>query len=423
MNEYDAEKGLLGCICWGQPETTAEIMAAVDPAGFTNLHLIETWEVLRTLERDGRPTDMVEIGRAWASVHDGAKAPMLAFSEALEEAPSAANWPRYAEDIAIAHRRRELVAAAQSIANDPDNAAPVIERIQQAEVIGSRTPPRRSSKDVARMLIDDIEERSRLNGRLAGISYGIERIDRMTEGLQAGEYVIVGARPSIGKTALGVTLLANIAVQNEVPCLFITCETNELGIHRRLLANVSGLGIGDLKSGRFLDDGARRAFTTSARVAKAPIWYRNGMGWMDGHAAAREIRNAAKAHGIKVVFIDYLQRLKIDGKAEKRTYAIAENSEAIKTAADQSGVAVIAMAQLNREAEDDDTPPSLRSLADCGQIERDADTVILIHRKRTEAIGRGALIIAKARDGETGIVPVDYHGPTVRFTEAKERPE
>lgn len=422
MNDYDPEIGLLGCICWGNAETTAEIMATVDPAGFTNVHLIETWEVLRTIEKDGRPVDMVEIGRLWGTIHNGAKPPMIAFSEALDQVPSAANWPRYAEDIATAHRRRELIAAAQSIANDPDNAAPVIERIQHAEP-ASKHPPRRSSKDVARMLIDDIEVRSRLGGRLAGISYGIDRIDRMTEGLQPGEYVIVGARPSIGKTALGVTLLANIAVQNEVPCLFITCETNELGIHRRLLANVSGLGLGTLKSGRFDGEDGRRAFTNSARVAKAPIWYRNGMGWMDGHAAAREIRNAARAHGIKVVFIDYLQRLKIDGKAEKRTYAIAENSEAIKTAADQAGVAVIAMAQLNREAEDDDTPPSLRSLADCGQIERDADTVILIHRKRTEAIGRGALIIAKARDGETGIVPVDYHGPTVRFTESIEKLE
>lgn len=421
MNDYDPEVGLLGCICWGDAETTAEIMATVDPAGFTNIHLIETWEVLRTIEKDGRPVDMVEIGRLWSTIHNGAKPPMVEFSEALDQVPSPANWPRYAEDIATAHRRRELIAAAHSIANDPDNAAQVIERIQHAEP-SSKHPPRRSSREVARLLHDDMQARASLGGALAGISYGLPRIDAMTEGLQPGELVVVGARPSIGKTALAVTLLANIAVEQGVPCMFITLETSDVGIHRRLVANVSGVSIGGLKSGRLSDQDGRRVVATQGRIAKSPIWYRNGMGWMDGHAAAREIRNAARAHGMKVVFIDYIQRLKIDGKAEKRTYAIAENCEAIKAAAEQTGVAVVALAQLNREAEGDDAPPSLRSLADSGQIERDADTVILIHRKRTEAIGQGLLIVAKARDGETGAVPVDYHGPTVRFTQQQERP-
>jgi len=420
--DQDPEMGLLGCILDAGAENAAQIVASLRPETFTHQTLVDAWAVIRAIEAEGGLIDLVEVARAWPKVHPSQSCPASILSDAANSVPSWRNWPRYAEDIAAAHQRRHLVTAAQSIIDDPESAPKALAAIEASES-KAITQPRRSAREVARLLTDDMQAREALGGKLAGISYGFPKLDAMTEGLQPGELVVVGARPSIGKTALAVTLLANMAVDESVPCLFITLETSDVGIHRRLLANVSGVPLGILKGGRFSDQDGRRIVATQGRLAKAPIWYRMGIGQMDGHAAAREIRATAKAHGVKVAFIDYLQKLKTDPGAEKRTYAIAENCEAIKAAAEQTGVAVVAMAQLNREAEGDEAPPSLRNLADSGQIERDADTVILIHRKRTEAIGQGLLIVAKARDGETGAVAVDYHGPTVRFTQQQGRPE
>ena len=144
--------------------------------------------------------------------------------------------------------------------------------------------------------------------------------------------------------------------------------------------------------------------------------YHYGLGTMDGRDAANVIRAEAR-RGCKVAFIDYIQHLKVDGSAEKRTYGIGANSAEIKRACDETGVAVVALAQLNRGAEDDERLPKLSDIAECGQIERDADTVMLLHRKREETVGDGCLIVAKARDGECGLVPLTYHGATVRFME------
>ena len=170
-----------------------------------------------------------------------------------------------------------------------------------------------------------------------------------------------------------------------------------------------------LRSGQVKDD-YRRITVGNGRIAKAPIVYHYGLGTMDGRDAANVIRSEAR-RGCKVAFIDYLQHLKVDGSAEKRTYGIGANSAEIKRACDETGVAVIALAQLNRGAEDDERLPKLSDIAECGQIERDADTVMLLHRKREETVGEGCVIVAKARDGECGLVPLCYHGPTVRFTE------
>ena len=141
-----------------------------------------------------------------------------------------------------------------------------------------------------------------------------------------------------------------MAVLQDVPCVFITLETKPIGIHRRLLANVSGVPLGLLRSGKVLEE-FRRITVANGRIAKAPIVYHYGLGTMDGRDAANVVRSEAR-RGCKVAFIDYLQHLKVDGSAEKRTYGIGANSAEIKRACDETGVAVIALAQLNRGAEE-----------------------------------------------------------------------
>jgi replicative DNA helicase len=121
---------------------------------------------------------------------------------------------------------------------------------------------------------------------------------------------------------------------------------------------------------------------------------------------------------VKLVVVDYLQKIKCAEKSEKRTYEVAEVSGKLKDIATQTGVAVLCLAQLNRESEKDKGRlPRLTDLADSGQIERDADLVMLLDRDRKQASGEAQIVVAKQRDGECGLVKLHYEGQFCRFSE------
>jgi len=411
------ERQLVGCLLQADQLTRKDALAVVEIEAMTDDFAVGAVGAIRGLDETDKPVDVVSVLLAMSATADGGVA--LRLNEAIDAAPSAVNWVRHWEAIEECRRRRRLATAADAIATaardrnaDTSEAIALLEEARK----DTRRTHGKDAKALTHELLDDIQARYELKGALTGISYGIGKLDRMTDGIQPGEYVVIGARPSIGKTAIAVTLMSSIAVEAGIPCSFISLETKPLGIHRRLLANVSGVSIGAIRSGN-VEDYWKRLSTSGARIAKAPIRYHYGLGTMDGRGAANAIRQDATKHGTKVVFLDYLQHLKVDGAAEKRTYGIAANSAEIKRACDETGVAVVALAQLSRLAEDDDRLPKLSDIAECGQIERDADTVMLLHRKREETIGDGFIIVAKARDGECGAVGVTYHGPTLRFSE------
>jgi replicative DNA helicase len=132
------------------------------------------------------------------------------------------------------------------------------------------------------------------------------------------------------------------------------------------------------------------------------------------------VRRMALKHGIKFVVVDYLQKVKADIKHEKRTYEVADISGKLRAVTVETNVSMVTLAQLNRDNQKDKgRAPRLSDFGDSGQIERDADTAILIHRDGPESF----LIVAKQRDGETGIVPVHFDGPHCRFENAASNPE
>ena len=412
------ERGIVGCLLNANELVRAEALNSVDIGAFTDDFSILVVATIKELHEQAKPVDCVSVTKEICKgAFDGGIANRL--SETAGEHPSSSNWPYHLQGVEEAYRRRKIALAADNLARAARDAgadtSEALSALEEAKTDNRRTTGQ-DSKSLTRELIDDIQARRERQGQLTGISFGFPILDSMTDGIQQGEYIILGARPSIGKTAMAVTMLSSIAVQAGISCSFLSLETKPIGIHRRLMANVSGVSLSAIRSGQ-IDQYYQRITVAAAKISKSPIQYHYGLGTMDGRKAAQIIRNDARKHGIRIAFIDYLQHLKIDGNAEKRTYGIAENSAEVKRACDETGVAVIALAQLSRLAEDDERMPKLSDIAECGQIERDADTVLLLHRKRDETIGDGSLLVAKARDGECGLVPISYHGPTIRFTQ------
>jgi len=156
----------------------------------------------------------------------------------------------------------------------------------------------------------------------------------------------------------------------------------------------------------------------SAKIASSPLWFLDGPSSHSISSITAHVRRAVRKHKVRLVIVDYVQKIKAADRSEKRTYEVAEVSGKLKAIAVQTGVAMLALAQLNREAEKEKgRQPKLSDLADSGSLERDADAVMLLNRDRTEPSGEAAIIIAKQRDGECGHVKLYYEGQYCRFTD------
>jgi len=266
--------------------------------------------------------------------------------------------------------------------------------------------------------IDATQERFSRRGHLSGITSGFRKLDHMTDGFQFGELAIIAARPSIGKTAIAIAIAKAACIENKAPTLFISLEMSDESIVRRMVSTIGSIPMQDIKTGDLDEKGLRSMSTASAKIAGSPIHFISGSGISSIATITAVIRRAVRKWGVKLVLVDYLQKIHGTKAAEKRTYEIAEVSGKLKAVAADTKTAVVALAQLNRENEKDKArAPRLTDLADSGQIERDADLVLLLDRVRNEPMGEAIIAIAKQRDGECGIVKLYYEGQYCRFSD------
>jgi replicative DNA helicase len=266
------------------------------------------------------------------------------------------------------------------------------------------------------LLIDDLEWRSNLNGARSGLSTGFVELDNMLDGLQLGEMVVIGARPSIGKTAIGINIIHRVAVVEKIPSLFISLEMSSKALMRRVLSSSHDISMSSIRRGRFTEGEFKSVAKHNNTHLERQMFIIEAISGLDINRLCASARGLVRRHGIKLIVVDYLQKVKPSRSLEKRTYEVAEVSGALKALAVATNTAVVALAQLNRESEKSKSGiPHMSDLGDSGQIERDADVVALLHRDKNDPTGKTTLIVAKQRDGETGMVDLKFNGPFARF--------
>ena len=295
-----------------------------------------------------------------------------------------------------------------------------IQKVSEARFDGGKSrvlEPRES----ARAFTDDLQRRFELKGALSGIGTGFTRLDKMTSGLQTGELFVVGARPSGGKTAVSCAIVSKACLDNQIPTAFITCEMSPHSILRRIASGRLRIPSGYLRDGSFSESDFKKLIGFNSMIARSHLHFIDGVSGITIAQIASELRRLVRNKGVKLVIVDYLQKIRPSQSKEKRTYEVGAVSEALKGLAASLGVAMVALAQLNREPDKDKgRQPKASDLADSAQIERDADLIGLIHRIRTEEDPQGTkakLIIAKQRDGEVGIVELNFNPTYVEFTD------
>jgi len=424
------EIGILGACFAGGSDTAAEVLSVVSLDMIVDERVRDSMSAIAGLLAEGKPVDMVSLGREWPTVFPSVPAPMTFWGEAWDACPSPVMAQTFAQGVHGAFIRRKLSAMGQDVvsgASDPSvDLDALAGRVEAALAISepSNAKPQ-TSREVSREFIDDLQRRVELAGKLSGVTTGFRRLDWMTEGMQPGEMWVIGARPSIGKTAIAVNMLESCCIHGGVPSMFVSHEMSNKGLMRRLVSSIARIEIGDLKAGRMDDAKQRRLLPAMSKIQASPIQWLQLTRGESVDVVCSQIRMAVRRHGIRVVFVDYLQKVPASKGNDKRTYEVAEVSGKLKSIADSTGVTLVALAQVNRDSEKEKPRiPKISELADCGQIERDADVIALLHRDRLERNGDAALIIAKQRDGECGSVGMTYSGTFCRFEEKeREQPE
>lgn len=361
-----------------------------------------------------------------------------------ETVPSAVNATHYARIVADRGRLRKLISSAGQIIYDayhagdlgPDGTREVLDKAEMAifniAERGETSDPQR----LAEILEQELHRLEQLEGKgISGLSTGYTDLDAMLSGLQPSEMVIVAARPSMGKTALALNLAEQIALggggrgSSTVPVAVFSLEMSRAAIAQRLLSARSGVDSHKLRRGHFTSSDFQRLFAACGELSDAPI-YIDDTPNLTVLALRARARRMAAMHGIRCIMIDYLQLMTAPGAArESRQVEVSTISRGIKALARELNVPVVCLAQLNRGTElRDGNRPRMSDLRESGSIEQDADVVILLHREEyyhtqdpdwadanRDKVGLAELIIAKQRNGPTGIVKLTWDPSTTRF--------
>lgn len=418
-NGESDQQGIIGCCLLGGENTAMQAVELVPLDAFNRIDYREAFRLIDWLLSKNQPVTETALRRAWL---DQNKSPFPEdVARSVEEVPSAHNLVYYTGPVIESWRKRKIIDGCKAVyERGQANGISADDLLGEAEslIYGQEVTgvPTLDGREAGDLMVDDLERRFNLQGKLSGLETGFARFDELTDGLQPGEQTIIGARPSQGKTAFSLNVVEHACFTNNIPTVFVTIEMSVPALMRRLASSVTSIPMSVIRKGSYTPQDFHKLTTFRVKAAKAPLWFVNAVGGIGIGQLCAAVRRRVKKDGAKLVVIDYLQKIKASEKKEKHTYEIGEVSTRLKALAVSTNVSLLTLAQLNREPEKDKSRiPRLADLADSGQIERDGDTVALIHRNKLDNTGKSHLIIAKQRDGATDSLELYFNSTFCRF--------
>ncbi len=353
--------------------------------------------------------------------------------EIAKNTPSAANILAYAEIV----RERAVVRDMISVAHDIADAGYDTQGRTSAELLDfaetkvfkiaeQRTNANEGPEPINSILAKTIEKIDELfrspHDGVTGVSTGYVDLDKMTNGMQPSDLIIVAARPSMGKTTFAMNLCEHAAITSDKPVLIFSLEMPSEQIMMRMLASLGRIDQTKVRTGQLEDeDWARLSSAIELLNTKGKMYIDDGSGLTPTEVRSRARRVAREHGGLSMIMVDYLQLMTVPGLSENRTLEIAEISRSLKALAKELKVPVVALSQLNRSLEQRaDKRPVNSDLRESGSIEQDADLIMFIYRDEvynddSPDKGTAEVIIGKQRNGPIGRVRLTFHGRYSRF--------
>jgi replicative DNA helicase len=346
----------------------------------------------------------------------------------LERAGTTANLGHYCRVVADKARLRRWIetirrSEAAALGDIDDVEAFITEREAELSAAGGsgRTAQLRPARDVCMDVLTTLEHTAEATGHVTGLATGWPDLDRLTQGLQGSDLIIVAARPSIGKTAFALNLADNAARILGKQVAVFSAEMPDSQLLLRALASVARIDLSRLRAATLDADDWARLTSAADLIAKSGLWIHDAHGVTPAAIRGACIRHAQR-HGLDLVVVDYLQLLKAGVPARSREEEVAYISRSLKGLAKELNIPVVALAQLNRGPEGrQDKRPMLSDLRDSGQLEQDADLVIGLYRDEVyrsvdpDQRGRAEVLLLKHRNGPIGKVELKFWASHVRF--------
>ena len=366
---------------------------------------------------------------------------IITLTELTSRVVSAAHIEFHARILSEKYIQREVIRiCTETLTKAYDETTDVIDLLDDTERVLMDIEEKnfhteyRDIREVYKDAMDQIKSAQESGNSFSGIPTGFHALDRMTAGFQPGTLIILAARPAMGKTAFALTMARNIAIDMQMPIAFFSLEMSAVELVMRLISSESGISGDRLKKGEKLGDvEATQLFARTEALTQAPIYIDDtpSLSIFELRAKCRRLK---QQHGIRMVFIDYLQLMQGGGEMNRngnREQEISMISRQLKALSKELGMPILALSQLSRavETRGGSKKPQLSDLRESGAIEQDADIVMFIYRpeyyqinedESGSTIGRADIILAKHRSGEVGEVRLKFVRQFAKFDNLEE---
>lgn len=400
-NCIEAEKGLIGCLLLdssfpGTAAVATALQRITDPEMWFDIRHRSIYSAIVSVHAHKHPvtphTVLVELQR------DNPTDQALPYLvECMELAPSPGAAPHYLDVVVEKYRARKLIQLCLKTSDEAykvngEGASGVIAEASKAiarlRLLNHKVPDDMDS--LVKQLSEQLASGDQTG--LVGLNTGFPSLDAHTLGLKAGEFWVVGARPSIGKTTLLRNIAVKLAVEDGVPSVIYSFETRADALLYQIVCTMARVNARDAKKGDITDEERSAVTAAMLKLKKSPLYIvpAGAMAGVTGEGAftveqlQADIERRRSVNAIGAVFVDYIQLVPSTLRYQNRSIQVGEVTSALKSAATQNNIPIMAAAQLNRESEKDNRQPILSDLRESGSIEADADVVALLHRPKMD---------------------------------------
>ena len=427
-NNADAERSVLGCMMQDREALSLafEMLTADD---FYQPAHREIFDAMHALNAQGMPIDLVtvddELTRRGTLEGVGGSGYLVELSQCVASTVNARAYLQIVDEKATL--RRMIKATGDISASCYAQTDPIADILGTAEKsifdIIMRRHEGSTLKHIGDVLPDTymrIEKLVELKGSIDVVPMGFVDLDNLLTGLHGGELVIVGARPSMGKSAFGLNIAGYAGMHAGRSVAYFSLEMPNDQLAMRLLCSDARVDMQSVRHGTIRDEDWLSLASTLGPLAASNIYMDDTSGITPSQLRSR-CRRLKMERGLDLVIVDYLQLMSADGHVENRQNEVSEISRNLKSIAKELNVPLVALAQLSRAgAQRSDKRPILSDLRDSGAIEQDADVIMFLHREEyydpnTEDKNIAEVIVAKQRNGPLGTVKLAWLGQYTRF--------
>ncbi len=429
----EVEAAVLGAMMM-DADAVGQVIEILSPDDFYKPAHRKIFDAILALFDRNEPVDVATVKGELENVGQldsvGGPAALIDIADSVLSAASAPSHARLIQDKAVLRR---LITASSKIIEDchtaPGDVGDLLDEAEAKIFSISESRARQdyvSLADILPATFEAIEEFHRKGGGITGLSTGFDELDTILAGLHKSELIILAGRPSMGKTALAMNIIENMAIHNHMPCAVFSLEMSKEQLAQRLLCSQARINAHSMRTGRLRANEYSALSIAVGPLSEAPIYIDDtaGMGILELRAKARRLK---AQHSVQVIVVDYLQLMHGPRSLESRQQEISMISRSLKSLAKELDLPVIALSQLSRQVEQrgGDRRPQLADLRESGAIEQDADVVMFVYRPERYEITQdkqgnpltnvAEIIVSKQRNGPTGSVRLTFIKEYARF--------